>query len=134
MPTIFERLIGINLEEGSQIPSDQKAAIHALGGCLNFYGQGDITGQNIAAWFDLVGEQRDDVIYMSQLAADAQAINRRTQWMRVWKDFLYNGEWGTAVVPFQTELKFWQAIRDVIVDNGGTATPIPQYLKDRFGI
>lgn len=134
MATIFERLAGINLPEGSLLPEEQKTAIHALGGCLNFYGTGDITGPNIATWFDLVGEQESDVIYMSQLAQDAQDVGKRTSWMRIWKDFLYNAEWKTAAVPFADELTFWQYLRQAVIDAGGTPAPIPQYLLDRFGL
>lgn len=133
MATLFERLIGINLPEQGA-PEEQKMAIHAFSGCINFFGTGDITGQNIATWFDLVGEQVDDAIYLSQLANDAQAVDGRNRWMRVFKDFLYNGEWGTTVDPFQIELEWWIMLRSLITELGGTPTPIPQYLLDRFGL
>ena len=134
MVTIFERLIGINLPEGSQVPSEQKTAIHAFSGCINFYGTGDVTGPNIETWFDLEGEQRDDTVYMSQLATDAQNVGQRNAFMRIFKDFLYNGEWGTAVDPFQTEQTFWITLRQAVSEGGGTPTPIPPYLLDRFGL
>ena len=133
MATLFERLIGINLPENT-VPEERKMAIHAFAGCLNFYGTGDITGPNIATWFDLVGEQVDDTIYLSQLATDAQDVGGRNRWMRTFKDFLYNGEWGTTVDPFQTELEWWILLRSLITELGGTPTEIPQYLKDRFGL
>lgn len=134
MATLFDRLIGLGIEDFPATPSDRKVAIHAFSGCINFYGTGDITGPNIATWFDLVGEQVDDAIYMSQLATDAQDVGKRNGFMRIFKDFLYNGEWGTAADPFQDELTFWKFLRQAVSDGGGTPTPIPQYLLDRFGL
>ena len=64
------------------------------------------------------------MIYLNDLIADAAAVNVRTSFQRINKDFMYNGEWNTAP-QWQDETAYWGTLSAIITDAGGTPTPKP---------
>ena len=128
MATLFERLIGLNLDEGSQVPSEQKMAIHAFIGSINFVGMSPVTGGvnigygDVAGYYDLDTAQQDDMRYFDDLISAAAAAGYRTGFQRAMKDYLYQGEWNSAPL-WQDETTFYNTMRGTISDAGGTPPP-----------
>ena len=129
MATLFERLIGLNLPEGSQLPEEQKMPIHGFDGSMDYIGTtiptyGAVTGAQIAGWFNLDAAQQQQMIYLSALIDDAQAAGVRTAFSRANKNYMYNGEWGTAP-QWQDEDAYWLTLQNIITTAGGTPTVKP---------
>jgi hypothetical protein len=130
MATLFERLIGLNLPDNPALDS-VKMPIHGFDGCMNFInsgvtvpGYGNITGVEVAGWFNLDSPQQQQMIYLNDLIEDAKDAGAREAFQRSNKDYWYNGEWNTAA-QWQDETAYWATLAQIITDAGGTPTPKP---------
>ena len=116
MATLFDRLSGINLPT-SVIPAEQKLAIHAYAGAINELRRGKITGGEIATMFSLDAGQVTSTITLKDLLV---AAPEKTEFMRVFKDFLYLSETETDNTKYGTQALLVARLHDEVTDQGGT--------------
>jgi len=116
MATLFERLIGLDLENEIDLPENEKLAIHAYTGALNEFRRGRLNGPQLVAFFDLNTNQQTDTIYWKDLW---QAAPNNAEFMRVFKDWLYLGETETDSI-YLVEANFVQRLEVEVTSQGGT--------------
>ena len=116
MATLFDRLVGVNLDPISQLPEDQKIAIHSFAGALFELHDGEITGMDIAGYYDLSAEQITHAVQLNQLL---QAAPNKAQFMRKMKDWLYMGETNTDAI-YLDQANFIARMQREVTDQGGT--------------
>lgn len=115
MATLFERMIGQNLPSDGTA-SEEKLAIHAFAGALNEMRRGKLLGSEIAAMFNLDVDQQTDAIALHDLIV---AAPEKTEFMRVFKDWLYLGETQTDA-QYLVQANFVTRLQTEVTDQGGT--------------
>jgi len=116
MSNLFERLSGIDLPDGSAVEAEQKMAIHAFCGAINELRRGKITGAEIVAMFSLDAGQQSAASTLKDLIVSAP---QRTEFMRVFKDFLYLAETQTDNAKYGTQALLVSRLQDEVTDQGG---------------
>lgn len=115
MATLFERLAGVNLPVEPTV-NETKLGIHPFSGALNELRRGKLTGADIANFFDLDAAQQTDAIALKDLIV---AAPDRTEFMRVFKDWLYMAESGTDA-QYLVQANFVTRLQTEVTDQGGT--------------
>lgn len=109
MASLFERLAGLNLNEG-----DDKIAIHSFCGALYEYGTSNLTGQQVAQIYALDASQVTQALALVDII---QAAPNKALFMRVFKNCLYMAESGDYYLTLAALVTRLQA---EVVDQGGT--------------
>jgi len=112
MPNLIQRLTGATLPEDS----NEKIAIHPFLGALNEYRRGKITGPDIISAFNLDTDQTNQAVALKDLIV---AAPQKTEFMRVFKDLMYMGEYGLN--SNYTDISWVNSrLEEEVTDQGGT--------------
>ena len=115
MATLHERLIGDGLPD-NPAADESKMAIHAFIGALYEFALGELTGAEVASFFDLSASQQTQA---QTLVALIQAAPNKTAFMRVFKDWLYLGETSTDA-RYLSQANLVARLQQEVTDQGGT--------------
>lgn len=105
-----------NLIERLTSADGEKIAIHAFLGALNEYKRGKITGAELQTAFNLDAAQTTQA---QTLVGLLNAAPEKTEFMRVFKDLMYMGEFNLH--SRYRDITFIQTrLQDEVTDQGGT--------------
>ena len=116
MATLWERISGNNLPEGSVADDEQKIAIHAFWGMIHEWQRGHETQANVLSEFSLTGSQLTDGQTIKQ---HINAAPDQVRFIRVCKDWSYCAE-ASSQAKYLDWTQFVTRMADEVTEQGGT--------------